>query len=84
MHQLESLRPYIPGSCRMRLMFFSFLHFLVNLFWLLLFLAGVGGACYVIYRVKQSHQRQANQKELRVREIVQQVTCEFLYSPCDN
>lgn len=73
--ELESLRPYIPGSCRLRLLFLSLLYFLYNLLWLSLIIAVVGGACYLIYRMKQSHQRQVNKRELRVREIVQQIAC---------
>uniref|UniRef100_A0A5K3ETE2 LEM domain-containing protein n=1 Tax=Mesocestoides corti TaxID=53468 RepID=A0A5K3ETE2_MESCO len=71
--ELESLRPYIPGSCRLRLLFFSLLHFLNNLFWLLLILSVVGGVCYVVYRVKLSHQSRTSKREMRVREIVYQV-----------
>ncbi|VDD81006.1 unnamed protein product [Mesocestoides corti] len=80
--ELESLRPYIPGSCRLRLLFFSLLHFLNNLFWLLLILSVVGGVCYVVYRVKLSHQSRTSKREMRVREIVYQPLFSPKYASC--
>ncbi|VDM32885.1 unnamed protein product [Hydatigera taeniaeformis] len=73
--ELESLRPYIPGSCRLRLFAHSVLHFLNNLLWVLVILSAVGGFCYVIYRIKQSQQNRSKKRAMRVREIVREVSC---------
>ncbi|KAL5112163.1 Inner nuclear membrane protein Man1 [Taenia crassiceps] len=73
--ELESLRPYIPGSCRLRLFAHSVLNFLSNLLWLLIILSAVGGFCYLIYRIKQSHQNRTKKRAMRVREIVREVSC---------
>ncbi|KAH9287252.1 Inner nuclear membrane protein Man1 [Echinococcus granulosus] len=73
--ELESLRPYIPGGCRLRLLTNSVLHFLSNLLWLLFILSAVGGFCYVIYRIKQSQQNRTKKRTMRIREIVREVSC---------
>ncbi|KAL5963223.1 Inner nuclear membrane protein Man1 [Taenia solium] len=73
--ELESLRPYIPGSCRLRLFAYSVFHFLRNLLWLLVILSAVGGFCYVIYRIKQSQQNRTKKRAMRVRDIVREVSC---------
>lgn len=81
MVELESLRPYIPGSCRLRLFSYSVLHFLSNLLWLLVILSAVGAFCYVIYRIKQSQQNRTKKRAMRVREIVREVSCRFKTAP---
>ncbi|KAM3176397.1 hypothetical protein ACTXT7_006607 [Hymenolepis weldensis] len=73
-NELESLRPYIPGKCRIRLLFASVLHFLRNLLWLIIILTAVGGFCYVVYRAKQSQLNRAKCRTKRVQEIVREVS----------
>lgn len=77
MRDLESLRPYIPGICRLRLLIYSILHFLNNLLWLVLILAAVGGFCYIVYRIKQARQSRTKQRAMRVREVVREVSCKL-------
>ncbi|VUZ46792.1 unnamed protein product [Hymenolepis diminuta] len=74
-NELESLRPYIPGKCRIRLLFASILHFLQNLLWLIIILTAVGVFCYVVYRAKQSQLNRAKCRTKRVQEIVREVSC---------
>ncbi|VDO03594.1 unnamed protein product [Rodentolepis nana] len=74
-NELESLRPYIPGKCRLRILFTSILHFLQNLLWLIVILTAVGCFCYVVYRAKQSQLNRAKRRSKRVQEIVREVSC---------
>lgn len=78
--ELESLRPYIVGKCRLRLLFYSVLHFLQKLLWLIVILVAVGGFCYLVYRAKQSQLNRAKRRAIRIQDIVREVSCTFALS----
>uniref|UniRef100_A0A0X3NR98 LEM domain-containing protein n=1 Tax=Schistocephalus solidus TaxID=70667 RepID=A0A0X3NR98_SCHSO len=72
--ELESLQPYIPGRCRLRLLFFSFLRLLATLLWVLFIFTVVGLCIFAVYRFRQSNKRQRDRRASRIRELVHQVT----------
>ncbi|KAL7061498.1 hypothetical protein AAHC03_0327 [Spirometra sp. Aus1] len=72
--ELESLQPYIPGKCRLRLLFFSLLHLLATLLWILFVFAVAGLCVFAVYRFRLSNKRQRDRRASRIRELVHQVT----------
>ncbi|CAH8480572.1 unnamed protein product [Schistosoma turkestanicum] len=71
--ELESLRPYFPGVCRLRRCFHWFTSACVTLLWVVLVFLMILGICYGVYLLRCKRLRALERRNCRVRELVAEV-----------
>ncbi|CAH8509437.1 unnamed protein product [Schistosoma intercalatum] len=71
--ELESLKPYFPGVCRLRRCFQWFAGVCVTFFWIVLVCVIILGVCYGVYLLRSRKLRALERKNCRVRELVAEV-----------
>ncbi|CAH8510013.1 unnamed protein product [Schistosoma rodhaini] len=71
--ELESLKPYFPGVCRLRRCFQWFAGVCVAFFWVVLVCLIIFGVCYGVYLLRCKKLRALERQNCRVRELVAEV-----------
>ncbi|CAH8527980.1 unnamed protein product [Schistosoma haematobium] len=71
--ELESLKPYFPGVCRLRRCFQWFAGVCVTFFWIVLVCVIILGVCYGVYLLRSRKLRALERQNCRVRELVAEV-----------
>lgn len=75
--ELESLKPYFPGVCRLRRCFQWFAGVCVTFFWIVLVCVIILGVCYGVYLLRSRKLRALERQNCRVRELVAEVVCKY-------
>ncbi|CAH8511841.1 unnamed protein product [Heterobilharzia americana] len=71
--ELESLRPYFPGLCRLRQWFQWFTGVFITVFWITLVCSVIFGIGYGVYLLRSKRLHSLERRACRIRELVAEV-----------